>query len=78
MRGGTGTALVGAVPVWVLLAIAALISLEIHWLFLIGVAIVLSVANIVGYGKCMKDKKQKIKNIATSMAADYVVTNAFN
>lgn len=73
-----GTALVGTVPVWVLLAITALLGAQLQYLFLIGVALVLSLANIIGYGKCMKDKKQKIKSIATSMAADYVVNNTFS
>jgi hypothetical protein len=71
------TALVGAVPIWLLLAIVALLGLKFQWLFLVGVAVVLSAANIVGYGKCMKDKKKKLKTIATTMAADYVVNNTF-
>jgi hypothetical protein len=73
-----GTSLVGTVPVWVLLAIVALLGINLKWLFLIAIAVVLSLANVVGYGKCMKDKKGKIKSIATSMAADYVVNNTFN
>jgi hypothetical protein len=73
-----GTALVGTVPVWALLGVVALLNFSFQYLFVIGVALVLSIANIIGYGKCMKDKKQKIKSIATSMAADYVVNNTFN
>jgi hypothetical protein len=73
-----GTALVGTVPVWALLGVVALLNFSFQYLFVIGVALVLSMANIIGYGKCMKDKKQKIKSIATSMAADYVVNNTFN
>jgi len=72
------TALVGTVPVWALLAVVALLNFSFQYLFVIGVALVLSIANIIGYGKCMKDKKHKIKSIATSMAADYVVNNTFN
>jgi len=72
------TALVGMLPVWVLLGVVALLKFNVQWLFLIGIALVLSGANIIGYGKCLKNKKQRIKNLATSVAADYVVNNTFS
>jgi len=70
------TSLIGAVPLWILLAIVALLNLDIKWLFLIAVAVVLSGANIMGYTKCLKDKKGKISRMATTMATDYLVNRA--
>eukprot|EP01087_Luapelamoeba_hula_P014137 TRINITY_DN4098_c0_g1_i1.p1 TRINITY_DN4098_c0_g1~~TRINITY_DN4098_c0_g1_i1.p1 ORF type:complete len:193 (-),score=22.67 TRINITY_DN4098_c0_g1_i1:74-652(-) len=67
------TALVLIIPIWVLFGVIAVFNFEWEWLFVVIVAVVLSLANIVGYGRCLKDKKSKIKEMATGYITKQVV-----
>ncbi len=69
--------MLGVVPIWILFGIVAILNFDWPWLFLIGVAVVLAITNLVGYAKCLKDKRKRLQSMATSMAADYVVNQAF-
>ena len=46
---------------WVALFIIGILKFNIQWLIIDAVAIVLSTANIVGYTKCSKDSKGKVR-----------------
>jgi len=70
--------MVGAVPLWVILGIVAIFDLSFTWLFVIGLAIALLVANIFGYAKCIKDKKQQLKSIATGYITKKVIEKSLN
>ena len=45
--------------VWVLFAIIALIQLSFTWLLIVAVAVMLSVANAIGYVRCQRDAARK-------------------
>ena len=53
-----------AAPVaWGILLILAVLRLKLEWLPLVGAAIAMSVANIVGYSKCSSSAQERMKNI---------------
>ncbi|KAK9727554.1 Golgi apparatus membrane protein tvp23 [Basidiobolus ranarum] len=52
--------------VWLFFALIAIIRFNFQWLLIVGVAIVLSGANLMGYMKCDKDAKQKWSGLAAS------------
>jgi len=54
--------------VWMVLGLGAVFYFRIRWLLIVVVAVLLSGANVVGYWKCQKDAKQKIK----SFTADFI------
>mmetsp|Transcript_17074 Transcript_17074/g.25251 ORF Transcript_17074/g.25251 Transcript_17074/m.25251 type:complete len:242 (+) Transcript_17074:68-793(+) len=49
--------------VWAVLFVVGVLKFSIQWLVIVGVAIVLGTANVVGYSKCSKDAKNKIKKL---------------
>ncbi|ORY01381.1 Golgi apparatus membrane protein tvp23 [Basidiobolus meristosporus CBS 931.73] len=51
--------------VWFFLALIAIIRFNFQWLLIVGVAVVLNGANLVGYMKCDKDAKQKWSGLAS-------------
>eukprot|EP01097_Dermamoeba_algensis_P007254 TRINITY_DN4552_c0_g1_i1.p1 TRINITY_DN4552_c0_g1~~TRINITY_DN4552_c0_g1_i1.p1 ORF type:complete len:194 (-),score=21.04 TRINITY_DN4552_c0_g1_i1:176-757(-) len=63
---------------WVLLAIVALIKLNPHWLIICIIATVLTFTNIVGYIKCIRDAKSRIKTMAAQYIANQVVEDVQN
>ncbi len=59
---------------WLLLCIISIIRFNFSWIIIILVAIFLSVTNLVGYFRCLKDAKQQI----VSMVARQYVNYMFN
>ncbi|ORE21576.1 DUF846-domain-containing protein [Rhizopus microsporus] len=57
--------LYGTPVIWVLLALSCILTFKASWLVIVGIAIVMNVANVYGYTQCDKDAKRKW---ATSMA----------
>eukprot|EP00316_Scyphosphaera_apsteinii_P009772 CAMPEP_0119312772 /NCGR_PEP_ID=MMETSP1333-20130426/27003_1 /TAXON_ID=418940 /ORGANISM="Scyphosphaera apsteinii, Strain RCC1455" /LENGTH=233 /DNA_ID=CAMNT_0007317437 /DNA_START=14 /DNA_END=716 /DNA_ORIENTATION=+ len=49
--------------VWLLLAVGALFTLRFMWLLLIVVALTCNMINVVGYAKCKKDARKKLKTL---------------
>ena len=48
---------------WAVLLILAILRLKLEWLPLIGAAIAMSTANIVGYSKCSSSAQERMKNV---------------
>ncbi|OBZ85821.1 Golgi apparatus membrane protein tvp23 [Choanephora cucurbitarum] len=57
--------LYGTPALWGLFAFSCIITLKFSWLIIVGVALVLNMANVYGYTQCDKDAK---KRWATGMA----------
>ncbi|OAE25002.1 hypothetical protein AXG93_523s1060 [Marchantia polymorpha subsp. ruderalis] len=55
--------------VWVALGIVAIVRVKLDYLLVVGVALVLSAANIIGFTKCRKDAKKQIQQFATQTVA---------
>jgi len=51
---------------WLILGISVFFSLKLQWFLIVLIALVLGSANLVGYVKCAKDAKAKVKKMATS------------
>jgi glucan phosphoethanolaminetransferase (alkaline phosphatase superfamily) len=62
--------------IWLIFAIAAFFSLltELQWLFLSILALVLNLANVIGYIKCARDARRKLKALAGRYVADQVIS----
>ena len=61
--------------VWLILGIGALTSFSVSWLLIVGIAISLNLANVVGYWKCQKDQAtNKLKSWATSSIASNLLS----
>lgn len=71
-------ALTGVVPIWFLFGVWAIFSLNLKWLVLVALALLLSIANIIGYVRCLASKKDKIKSMATEFVTKKVVEHAVN
>jgi len=54
--------------IWCILGITSVF--KPRWLLIVIVGLILSGANVVGYWKCQKDAKQKIKNFTTAFIAN--------
>lgn len=54
--------------VWVLLALIAVLKLNVEWLLVCVVAVSLSAANIIGYWKCQKDASAQVQGMIASGA----------
>lgn len=50
--------------VWLLLGFIAILKLELDYLLIIVVALVMHISNIIGYTKCSKEAKTRIKELA--------------
>ncbi|KAG6558023.1 hypothetical protein Mapa_000202 [Marchantia paleacea] len=55
--------------VWFALGIVAIVRVKLDYLLVVGVALVLSAANIIGFTKCRKDAKKQIQQFATQTVA---------
>ncbi|CAM9098001.1 unnamed protein product [Chrysoparadoxa australica] len=55
--------LYGTPVVWMALFFVGLLKFNIQWLVIVVVALVLSMANIVGYTKCSNDAKEKVSSL---------------
>lgn len=55
------TGLYGAPGLWVMLLIIAVLKFNVEWALIVMVAVALSGANIIGYTRCKKDAKQKMR-----------------
>ncbi|KAF7722286.1 Golgi apparatus membrane protein TVP23 A [Apophysomyces ossiformis] len=62
--------------IWVLLALACLIGFNPSWLVIVAVAIVLNMANVIGYTQCDKDAKRKWAGNAAQSALGTLGGNA--
>ncbi|KAJ2156752.1 Golgi apparatus membrane protein tvp23 [Coemansia sp. RSA 552] len=58
--------------IWSLLAIAAFFSLRFQWLLIVVVAVVLAVANLIGYQRCDKDQKRRWNQLASGDSSSFV------
>ncbi|KAI3636053.1 hypothetical protein MIR68_005934 [Amoeboaphelidium protococcarum] len=47
---------------WIVFLIVSIIKLNFTWLLLVMLALSLNTANLVGYSRCEKDRKQRYKN----------------
>eukprot|EP01089_Gocevia_fonbrunei_P015684 TRINITY_DN4653_c0_g1_i1.p1 TRINITY_DN4653_c0_g1~~TRINITY_DN4653_c0_g1_i1.p1 ORF type:complete len:219 (+),score=31.87 TRINITY_DN4653_c0_g1_i1:32-688(+) len=69
--------LVGVVPIWTLFGIVAALSItDLEWVAIDLVAIALTIANIVGYARCIKDKRKQLKGAATGYITNVIIENA--
>jgi hypothetical protein len=57
---------------WVALGIVAVIKFNLDYLLVVGVALVLSTANIIGFTKCRKDAKKQIQQFASQTVASHM------
>jgi hypothetical protein len=57
---------------WVALGIVAVIKFNLDYLLVVGVALVLSIANIIGFTKCRKDAKKQIQQFASQTVASHM------
>jgi len=62
--------------VWVLFLIASIFTFSPSSLIIVVVALALNAANVVGYMKCRKDAKQKVKSAATSFVFSQLFKSA--
>lgn len=67
-----------AVPLlWVMFTIISILKLtQPEWFLLDIVAVVLSISNIVGYVKCARDARKKLKTMASAYITNAVVNGA--
>ena len=72
------SALFGVVAIWALFGVWAIFSLKLKWLVLVVLAILLSMANIIGYVRCLASRKEQIKSMATEFVTKKVVEHAAN
>lgn len=63
--------------IWGWLFFYGILTLNLKWLVIIGVALSMHMANIVGYTKCSNDAKDKMKNIIDQGTAGLGVMSAF-
>ena len=61
--------------IWSILGTLALLQLKLGWTLLVIVALVLSAANIIGYLKCAKDARKKLRNMAARFAVRQAAEN---
>jgi hypothetical protein len=57
---------------WVALGIVAVIKFNLDYLLVVGVALVLNTANIIGFTKCRKDAKKQIQQFASQTVASHM------
>jgi hypothetical protein len=57
---------------WVALGIVAVIKFNLDYLLVVGVALVLSTANIIGFTKCRKDAEKQIQQFASQTVASHM------
>jgi hypothetical protein len=58
-----------AAPVaWGILLVLAILRLKLEWLPLVGAALAMATANIVGYSKCSSSAQERMKNIMATGA----------
>jgi hypothetical protein len=60
--------------VWFALGIVAIVRFHFDYLLVVGVALVLSVANIVGFTKCRKDAKKQVQAFASQHVASHLAS----
>ena len=54
---------------WAFLLVTAVISLKLQWLIVVGAALALSGANVVGYTKCSKEAQARLEGLSSGGAA---------
>eukprot|EP00698_Gefionella_okellyi_P006334 TRINITY_DN15706_c0_g1_i1.p1 TRINITY_DN15706_c0_g1~~TRINITY_DN15706_c0_g1_i1.p1 ORF type:complete len:206 (+),score=22.61 TRINITY_DN15706_c0_g1_i1:82-699(+) len=64
--------LYAAMFLWVVFGLSVFFSLSFKWLLIVGVALALNGANVVGYTKCQKDARRRL----TSFASQFLVNAA--
>lgn len=69
--------LYGFVVIWFVFGIVGFIGFKIEWLTIVIIAIVLNMANVIGYSKCDKEAKKKITNMVGSSLLTSFVANRF-
>ncbi|OQR84651.1 hypothetical protein ACHHYP_13099 [Achlya hypogyna] len=70
------TGLYGAPCIWALFLLIAVLKFNLEWALIAIVALMLSAANIVGYTKCSKDAKNKMKSMMAAGALEALHTGA--
>jgi len=60
---------------WTILGLIALVRLQFPWLIVVGMAVVLSGTNLIGYTKCDKDAKKKLMTgLGSSFMSSFIGT----
>jgi len=64
--------------VWIIFTLNALIKVPpwIEWGILCILGVILSIANLVGYIKCARDARKRVKNMAVGYVTNTVLNNA--
>ncbi|KAH9133793.1 hypothetical protein LEN26_006996 [Aphanomyces euteiches] len=70
------TSLYGAPVVWAFFLLIAILKFNVEWALIAIVALTLSGANVVGYTKCSKDAKDKMRSMMTSSALEALNSSA--
>jgi len=61
--------------VWSVLGLIALLRLQLSWLIVVGMAVMLSGTNLVGYTKCDKDARKKLMSgLGTRFMSSFIGT----
>jgi len=68
--------LFGSPILWVTFAIVSFFGLNPRWLLITLIGAALGIANIVGYVKCARDARNKLKSMATSYIASTVINQS--
>jgi hypothetical protein len=58
--------------IWIGMCVMAIFGLKFIWLVLPIIAVMMNVANVVGYTKCDKDAKKKLSNFVTAQSQGWV------
>ncbi|GBG79756.1 hypothetical protein CBR_g30020 [Chara braunii] len=72
------SAIVASLGVWVLFGIVAILNFSPNYLLIVGIAIVLNGANIIGFFKCRKDAKAKLQGLATEAMVSHLTPKIHN
>mmetsp|Transcript_32097 Transcript_32097/g.75794 ORF Transcript_32097/g.75794 Transcript_32097/m.75794 type:complete len:205 (-) Transcript_32097:159-773(-) len=68
--------LIAPAVIWVLLGVGMFLRLKFDWLLLVGTALALSGANIIGYVRCKSDARAKITSAVTNRLGGSFATQA--
>lgn len=60
--------------VWLALGVVAIVRFHFDYLLVVGVALVLNVANIIGFTKCRKDAKKQLQAFATQHVTSHLAS----
>eukprot|EP00121_Abeoforma_whisleri_P003692 Awhi_evm1s3324 len=62
--------------IWGFFFFTALIGLKFSWLTIVSVALMLNVANVIGYNKCQNDAKERMNSFVPGFFSSTLVSQA--